>query len=153
LSDPAYEREIEAVVANDHRISTSFSFLSDAELVSEVTQGELVVLPYPEMHNSGAALAALSLGRPILVPDNEVNRLLADEVGPGWVCSYTGELTGQHITDALADVRTSASTAMPDMSARRWADAGRLHARAYHRAVGLRRGMGKHASGSTHANP
>ncbi len=72
-----------------------------------------MVLPYREMHNSGAALTALSLNRPVLVPDNEVNRELAEEVGPGWVFRYDGELTGRHLLDALAAHRARPPARVP----------------------------------------
>ena len=41
-----------------------------------------MVLPYRQMHNSGAVLAALSLDRPVLVPATD-QRGLGAEVGPG----------------------------------------------------------------------
>ena len=50
------------------------------------------MLPYRHMHNSGAALTALSLDRPVLVPETDVNRDLARETGPGWVVTFAGEL-------------------------------------------------------------
>ena len=85
--------ELSDLAAADDRIVTRFEFLSDAELVAAATAAELVVLPYREMHNSGGVLAALSLDRPVLVPDNEVNRQLGEEVGAAWVSCYTGDLT------------------------------------------------------------
>ena len=92
LSSPDLEVGIRSLAGDDRRISMSFSFLSDEALVQEVGEAELVVLPYPKMHNSGATLAALSLGRPVLVPANAVNQRLGEEVGPGWVHLYDGDL-------------------------------------------------------------
>jgi glycosyltransferase involved in cell wall biosynthesis len=120
--------------AADPRIDLSLTFLSDAELVAEVTEAELVVLPYREMHNSGGALAALSLGTPVLVPDNEVTRRLAAEVGPGWVHAFTPPLTGADLEDTLAGLRADPPAAPPDLSRREWEGAGRAHLAAYRRA-------------------
>jgi beta-1,4-mannosyltransferase len=126
--------ELRTAAAADPRVSLALQFLSDAELVQEMGAAELVVLPYREMHNSGGALAALSLDRPVLVPDNEVNRLLAEEVGPGWVFRYDGTLTGPDLVTALAARRSSAAADRPDLSAREWAAAGRAHLEAYRAA-------------------
>ena len=53
-----------------------------------------------------AALLALSLDRPVLVPANPVNDRLAEEVGPVWVQRYAGALTAEVLTSALAAVRS-----------------------------------------------
>ena len=132
--------ELRTSAAADPRISLSLDFLTDAELVAEVTAAELVVLPYREMHNSGGALAALSLDRPVLVPDNLVNRRLAEEVGPGWVHTFDGPLTGSALVEAVSALRAAPPTGRPDLSRREWDDAGRAHLAAYRRAVEALRG-------------
>jgi glycosyltransferase involved in cell wall biosynthesis len=126
--------------AGDPRISLSLAFLSDADLVAEVSEAELVVLPYREMHNSGGALAALSLDTPVLVPDNEATRCLAAEVGPGWVHTFTPPLTGADLEGTVARLRTSPPAAPPDLSRREWDGAGHAHLAAYRRARAALRG-------------
>ena len=96
---------------------------------------ELVVLPYRHMHNSGSVLAALSLGRPVLVPDNEVNRRLADEVGPGWVHLYQDEIDSGDLVAAFASMRRTPLTGGPDLSRRTWEATGVEHVRAFRRAL------------------
>ncbi len=78
--------------APDARIAHHLEHVPDDDLAAEVAHAQLVVLPYREMHNSGAVLLALSLDRPVLVPRNEVTDALAAEVGPWWVQRYDGEL-------------------------------------------------------------
>jgi len=131
------DQTIRSLAGDDERIVLELSFLTDAELVDIVTSSELVVLPYRFMHNSGAALAALSLDRPILVPDNLVNRNLAAEIGDGWIYRYEGDLTGAQITDALAKLRSLPDHDTPDLSARNWDRAGIDHLNAYRRAMAL----------------
>lgn len=130
---------IRSAAGDDERIGLHFEFLTDEELVELVCESELVVLPYREMHNSGGALTALSLDRPILVPDNPTNRALADEVGPGWVFTYQGSISATALQDALEQVRRAADDprhpASPDLSGRDWPGAGASHVAAFRQAV------------------
>lgn len=141
-SSAALADEVRAAQARDPRIAAHLDFLPDAELVAAVTSAELVVLPYRFMHNSGTVLAALSLGRPVLVPRNAANDLLAAEVGPGWVHTYDGDLTADDLVAALTALRRDPPPAAPDLGAREWDDAGRRHLAAYRRAVDLAHGRG-----------
>jgi GT2 family glycosyltransferase len=132
-SSQALVEQLLITADGDPRISFRFEFLSDSQLVATAAEAELIVLPYREMHNSGSALAALSLDRPVLVPDNDVNRTLSEEVGPGWVHLYHGDLTAQHLIDTMAALHRPRS-ARPDLSRREWADAAVSHIEAFHRA-------------------
>lgn len=134
--------ELAAVVRSaadqDPRVVTDLHFLTDAELVRIITESELVVLPYRFMHNSGGALAALSLDRPVLVPDTQVNRDLAAEVGPGWVQLFDGDLSGWAMLEALSGVRQArrlTSDSRPDLSARGWERVGERHRALYRVAL------------------
>ena len=135
--------DLRAVAGEDPRIRFRFAFVDDAELVAAVTEAELVVLPYRHMHNSGGVLTALSLDRPVLVPDNEVNRRLAEEVGPGWVHLFQDELDAEDLQRALDSVTAGGPArraARPDLSRREWSTAGTDHAEAYQRALVTARG-------------
>ena len=125
---------VRGIAGHDPRVRVHLAFLPDAELADLVGRSELVVLPYRDMHNSGGVLTALSLDRPVLVPDNEATASLADEVGQQWVLRYA-ELTPEVLLDAAARAREV--DGRPDLSARSWADAGRQHEAAYRRAVEL----------------
>ena len=96
-----------------------------------MTASELIVLPYEFMHNSGAALAALSLNRPVLVPDVPVNRRLAAEVGTGWVHFFTGTLDASDLEAAVLHHRSCPPVADPDLSARSWQTTGKDHLRVF----------------------
>lgn len=132
-------QEVDAIAVNDERIQTRWEFLSDADLAHAVSESELVVLPYRHMHNSGAALTALSLARPVLVPNTAVNRDLAAEVGPGWVMMFDGHLGANDLAAALAAARETGRAATPDLSRRDWGLAAPAHLRAYRRALALAR--------------
>ena len=128
---------IRAACEGDSRVGAVLGYVDDADLVDEVGRAELVVLPYRHMHNSGAALLALSLGRPVLVPANEANRALADEVGPGWVHLYEGVLDAGDLRRAVEACRTGRSTDGPDLTRRDWSTIGREHFDVYEHAVAL----------------
>ncbi|SEL20461.1 Glycosyltransferase involved in cell wall bisynthesis [Blastococcus sp. DSM 46786] len=131
----ATEQEVRSAVRDGDDVRLTLRHLDDAELVAAVTGAELVVLPYKEMHNSGAALLALSLDRPVLVPDNEVTADLSAEVGPGWVHRYAGELSARTLLDVLAALRTGTRAPRPDLSRREWDRAAAVHAEVYRRAA------------------
>ncbi|MCX7523029.1 glycosyl transferase [Microbacterium sp. STN6] len=136
-STPEIQANLCEMVGGDDRVEFTFKFLTDAELVSAATGAELVVLPYRFMHNSGATLTALSLNRPVLVPDTEVNRLLAEEVGDGWVYRYSGELALEDLESTVAAVHAKQTVGEPDLTARSWRRAGERHVQVFKEAVAL----------------
>ncbi|WP_455133501.1 glycosyltransferase [Microbacterium aurum] len=135
-TSPGQAPMVEAHCARDSRITALLRYVSDAELVHEVGLAELVILPYREMHNSGAILVAMSLGRPVLAPRTPSNSALSAEAGPGWVLEYDGDLTPQVILDGLAEVRRGGRSALPDLHERDWDHVGRIIEHAYRRAIG-----------------
>lgn len=118
------------------RITTTLRFLDEAELVDIATSSQVVVLPYRFMHNSGGALAALSLDRPVLLPRNEVNEALSDEVGSGWVHLYDGDLTADRLIAVARD--TAAVVGSPDLSRRDWVNVGAVLVEVYETATNRR---------------
>ncbi|RIX26617.1 glycosyltransferase family protein [Amnibacterium setariae] len=134
-STPELQRAITDAADGDPRILLRFEYLSDAELVESCGRAELVVLPYLHMHNSGGALAALSLDRPVLVPRNPANDRLAVEAGEAWVQRYDGPLTAEALSAALSAVRAIAPGDRPDLGARSWGAAADGHVRAFRLAL------------------
>lgn len=147
-SSPELAAALEAFAQADDRIVLSLGFVEDEDLVREVGEAELVVLPYHEMHNSGSVLAVLSLDRPVLVPENEFNARLAAEVGPGWVLMFTGDLTADDIAAGLRTARAGERAARPDLTARDWAEAGERHLGAFREAIAIVRGSGRPRRGT-----
>ena len=119
----------------DSRVSSLLKFVPDEILASEIYKAELVILPYKEMHNSGAILVALSLGRAVLAPRSQTNELLSQEVGVGWVNMYEGELTPEIVLAALREVRSSKRSNLPQLSGRDWSVVGEQHYATYLKAV------------------
>lgn len=121
---------IGAIAAGDPRIACIFEFVSDERLVAEICEAELVVLPYREMHNSGIALIALSLERPVLVPESPANAALAKEAGPGWVLRYSTDISGDVIRGAIASVRGTRRD-RPALDNRDWSRVAQGYAAAF----------------------
>lgn len=136
---PATAREVAAGADGDPRVTVRLHHLDDADLVAEIGAAGLVVLPYRAMHNSGALLLALTLGRPVLVPANDVTDALADEVGPWWVQRFEGVLTADALRRAVDATRTAPSSG-PDLSARDWGTLAASHLGVYRDAVRAARG-------------
>lgn len=140
-SDPALAEAVRERAARDARVSVRLEHVPDEDLAQEIGAAELVVLPYREMHNSGAALLALSLGRPVLVPDNAVTAALAAEVGDAWVLRFDGALQAGRVARALREARDAAGPG-PDLSGRDWPALGRAHADVFAAAVAVAHGRG-----------
>ncbi|POH62224.1 hypothetical protein C3B59_11710 [Cryobacterium zongtaii] len=136
VTDSNLRDSLVAAAARDSRVFLGFGHLSDGDLTHEITSSELVVLPYTQLHNSGAVILALSLGRPVLVPELPETLDIQQEVGPEWVLLYSGDLEAEDIQSALAQVRAATPRDVaPDLSRRDWSDAGTQLAKAYSLAL------------------
>jgi beta-1,4-mannosyltransferase len=124
--------KVQAACDADPRFSALLRYVDDGALAREIGEAQLVVLPYRQMHNSGALLLALSLARPVLVPWSEANARLAEEVGPGWVRLYQDVLDAEALADAL---RIPTPPKPPDLSRRDWPELGRQHHATYANAL------------------
>lgn len=135
-ADQELADQLVALAASDPRITVDPRFISDDELVALVTGAELVVLPYSQLHNSAAALTALSLDRPVLVPGNAVTDDLAQEVGQQWVQRFDGDFTTESLVAAMAAVAGLArSGTSPQLATRDWDRVGQAHLEAYRMAL------------------
>lgn len=96
-------RELRAAAAGDGRVLLRLDHVPDAEIPAVVGAADLVALPYTDVLNSGSALLALSLDRPVLVPARGAMAELREAVGADWVAVYDGPLTSARLAAALAD--------------------------------------------------
>jgi glycosyltransferase involved in cell wall biosynthesis len=130
---------IERACRRDRRISAVTEYVPDDQLVREVTESELVVLPVDRITNSSTLILALSLDRPVLVPSTPITEEVAAEVGPGWVVTYEGALEAADISRAMQHAGERSDRTSPDLSRRAWDAIGSQHAEAFERAVALAR--------------
>lgn len=134
--DPDLKAAITRASSDDGRMSARFAFVTDRELVEEVSASELIVLPYEEMHSSGSVLVALSLDRHVLIPDSPTGRALQQEAGSNWVSLYSGVLSGSDIEAALMLARRNEAGSRPDLSDREWTLVRERHRAVYFDALG-----------------
>lgn len=136
--DTELKEIIQTACRESDKVSARLDFVPDDDLVREIYESEIVVLPYRKMHNSGIVFLALSLQRPVLVPENEVNTILASEVGPGWINTFAGDISLDQIHDAIAIAKKEAEGSSPNLKGRDWPSVGEAHSRAYKTAFALR---------------
>lgn len=143
VQDPVIAAHITRASKADIRVTAELRYVTDEEMAREVGAAELIVLPYRAMHNSGAALLALSLRRPILVPSTAATEELAEEVGPHWVLRYHGELSADALQTARAALSTLGRLQPPILETRAWPHVAGAHVAAYEQALNLRRSRRK----------
>jgi glycosyltransferase involved in cell wall biosynthesis len=141
---PSTAGRLTELSAGADNIRLDLRFVPDDVLVREIAHAELVVLPYRTVHNSGVALLALSLNRPILVRRSESTTLLQEEFGAHWVQLFEGELDTGKLSAALHAARTADRPSRVDMSSRDWELLGRRTAEVYIRALQRRRFQAGH---------
>ncbi|WP_345710886.1 glycosyltransferase, partial [Kineococcus glutinatus] len=111
---------LRAAARRDPRIVLVPRFLAQEELTAAVTAADAVVLPYRRVTNSGSALMALTLGRPVLLPATPVFEELRQRVGADWVHLVPGRLEPQHLRAATAVGAQREAGAGPDLSWCSW---------------------------------
>lgn len=126
---------IRSAVEHDARISLRLEFVPDEDLVGELSEAELICLPYRDLHNSGTLLVALSLDRPVLVPSTPTTESWASEMGADWIFRYEGELTSDILADALRRAREERASARPDLRGRDWTTVAESYASVFRLAA------------------
>jgi beta-1,4-mannosyltransferase len=92
--DPTYAQELARLTRGDPRIVTWFQYVTDAEVEYFMNACDVCVLPYRDVTTSGAAVLALSFGRPIIAPSlGAFSELAADGRGILYGTSEDGLLS------------------------------------------------------------
>jgi len=128
------EHEIEAARAMDG-VELVLERLPEDALHQQILRSEAVILPYEKFHNSGAALLALSLNRPVVVPKSPATISLSEEFGSNWVICYDPPMTKESLEQALGALRRKPRVGEVDMSLREWSGVAKATRLVYDRAV------------------
>lgn len=107
--------------------------LSPDELIGAISRAEVVILPYVRIYNSGAALLALSVGRPLIVTDSPSMQELKHEVGDQWLEVLPVAWTMNDIINSIDALRNRARLRAhrPCMESRLWDSVGVAHVSLY----------------------
>jgi glycosyltransferase involved in cell wall biosynthesis len=139
---PQERAHIEHIAVCDSRVHLRLEYIPDADVASYIRASDLVVLPFREILNSGSAVLALSLDRPVLAPVKGSMHELQQFAGAEWVHLYSGELTSetlqQHLDAAIdgAALRGRCRALESGWAGLGWKDLAQLTLNAYHSVVG-----------------
>ncbi len=133
IADEEYASTLRSV-ASVRRASADLRFgrVSDEETLHLFDRARLVAIPYPDPGNSGVALLALSLGRPVLMERNAASQELQADYGPEWVHLYDPPFAAASFKHALGALPKSP---VPVPVRRRWPTAGEAHTSFYRQVL------------------
>ena len=117
------EPQLHEAARTDPRIILRLGHLADTDLSRVLGAADVVALPYLRVMNSGSALLALSMNRPVLVPAGGVFTELRAAVGEQWVRTYSPPLAGPELCAATEWARQPRE-AVAGLSAFDWAFLG-----------------------------
>jgi|SRR6185312_7413806 len=139
---PEERKHIEDIAGRDSRVLLQLKYITDAELASYIRAADLVVLPFRQILNSGSAVLALALDRPVLVPAKGAMSELQQFAGAEWVRLYSGELTSDtlrhHLDDSIhgAAMRGRCQALVSGWAGLDWKDLAELTLNAYQTVIG-----------------
>lgn len=118
--DPSQAEALRNEAAGDSRIRLHLEFIAREQVAKYFAAADMVVLPYRQILNSGAALLALSFSRPVLVPDLGSMGNLKDDFGPEWVQTFSGDIDSPTLESALSWAALPRTSLCPMPETYRW---------------------------------
>jgi beta-1,4-mannosyltransferase len=134
--DAALEAAVRAAAAGDPRILLRLGRQEDEELRTVLAAADVAVLPYRRVLTSGAAIAALSEGVPVVVPDLGC---LAEQAGGGALLHAPGDLAAAArlaVETPAEELRRRGDSGRAHVLRTTWAVAGARMAEVYEQAAG-----------------
>lgn len=133
-TDEAYASSLRERVAGTANVSLEIGEMDDRSLTHRIRRAALVVLPYPNLYNSGAALLALTMRRCLLIPDSATARELQKEFGADRVLTYQTPLGADTLASAVEAADESPEQPPGPLNARRdWKNIGADYSRLFRR--------------------
>jgi len=120
IDNPTLLEEINDAARDAPQVTLQLEHVPDARLSALLAASDLVVLPYREIANSGSAILALSLNRPVLAPARGSLKELAALIPGNWLRLYEGDLSVDTLQKAIAIPAQADSKA--DLKALDWPD-------------------------------
>lgn len=128
--DVAYIQTLRAAAEDDPRIQIQPGRVPDDQLISHILASDYVVVPYPDMFNSGVVLLALSLGRPVVLRENPITHALCEEFGSEWVRIYPDRFD-RTLLESLESAPPPGGVAPSWGEWRSWDTIGKRHSELY----------------------
>lgn len=91
-ANAAYVDSLVSLIERNDNIVLMARRLSDEEFSEAMAAADLAVFPFRQSLHSGSIVHAISEGIPVVTPRFPFADALAEEVGAGWVNTYTGDL-------------------------------------------------------------
>lgn len=132
--DEFYIDTLRSAAAEDPRIDIQPGRVPDDELILHILASDYVVVPYPDMFNSGVVLLALSLGRPVVLRENPITRALCEEFGSEWIHIYPDRFD-RTLLESLEAAPPIDAEAPIWGDWRSWQSIGQKHSDLYRRSV------------------
>lgn len=107
---PPERWRIEKIAACDKRIVLHLGYIPDEDLAAYIRAADLLVMPFRAILNSGSAVLALSLDRPVLVSAKGSMPELQQFAGAEWLRLYSGRLTSKILQEHLDAAIEGAAT-------------------------------------------
>ena len=123
-----YTKRLRQLASSLPNVTIRAEYLDDDDVEELLLTAEAVVLPYQKIYNSGVALLALTLKRPIIVQQSPTMAELATEVGGSWVTVMPFPASAADFGAAHEVAREAHGQGVPDLSQRAWADIGQRYA-------------------------
>lgn len=112
-------REVTSLAGDQPTVHLRLDRLSDEEFATHLAAADVVVVQ-PAVVNSGVALAALSVGRPVLMGDSPSAHELRSLAGATWVGIVPDLPTPEMIIDIVEDQELETDSAGRDLTPFRW---------------------------------
>lgn len=129
-------RAIEEAAGQDPRIALHFAHVPDEMLGTYFAASDVMVLPYSNILNSGAALLALSFDTPVIAPRMGSLPELQESVGDDWLYLFEPPFSAGVLRDALAWLRNQRRAPAPPMDAFEWSGIAHRHVELYRELKG-----------------
>lgn len=97
--DSKLAEEIEKKTNNNIKFINNYIPSNEVQLYFK--SADLIVLPYSKISNSGNLFLALSLNKPVLLPDTHTFKEIQKEIGEKWIKTYKGEINSKIIKEGL----------------------------------------------------
>lgn len=120
--DDDLRREIDALAARDPRVRAHLQRVPHDDVARYFAAADLVVLPYTETLNSGAALLALSLDRPVLASALGAFPELQSRVGERWLRTFEGPIRAADLVESFGSLDRALPP--PDLAPFDWSAVG-----------------------------